>query len=139
MNLWLLSVLGIFILAAYIKYPSRFFLVILLIVIVCLLFYLWYGPGCQRKKNAAKIVKEKGEYRLTLTDSFIQFGENHTKWMWKDLKMTFYISENMYTLKVDRQVFAIPKRVLNEKEQKELVQIMYKQQIQFINVQIKKE
>ena len=105
--------------AIYIQHPKQFFLFILLIMIVFLLFYLWY--------------------RLMITDTFIRFGEEQTTWMWKDLKVTFYISENMYTLKADRQIFSIPKRILSEQEEDELIRIMRRQKAQILNIQIKKE
>lgn len=138
-NLWILIILGIFVLASYIRFPSVFFLVILMIVIVFLQFYLWYAPAYQRKKNADKIAKETGEYRLVITDNFIRFGEEQIQWMWKDLKIVFYVSEHMCTLKADRQVFAIPKRILSKKEQEEVMKIMRRQQVQILNIQIKKE
>lgn len=134
-----MTVLGIIVFAIYIQHPKQFFLFILLIMIVFLLFYLWYGPKRQRRKNADKIVRTKGEYRLMITDTFIRFGEEQTTWMWKDLKVTFYISENMYTLKADRQIFSIPKRILSEQEEDELIRIMRRQKAQILNIQIKKE
>lgn len=138
-NLGILSILGFLVLTAYIRYPSRFFLVILLIIIVLLLFYLRYGQERKRRRNACKIAKEKGEYRLEITDTFIRFGERQTKWMWQDLKIIFYISEHMYTLVANRQIFSIPKRILSEKEQKEILQTMCRQQARILNIQIKKE
>ena len=138
-NLCILSVLGIWVLVSYIRYPTRVFFVILMIMIVFLQFYLWHVPAYQRKKNADRIAKEKGEYRLVITDAFIRFGEEQTQWMWKDLKIVCYISEHMFTVKAERQVFAIPRRILSEEEWQEVMKIMRRQQAQILNIQIKKE
>lgn len=126
-------------LVSYIRYPARVFLVILMIMIVFLQFYLWYVPAYQRKKKADRIAKGKGEYRLVLTDAFIRFGEEQIQRMWKDLKIVCYISEHMFTVTAERQVFAIPKRILSEDEQQEVIKIMRRQQAQILNIQIKKE
>lgn len=139
MNLGILTVLGIVILAEYGKDPSRFLLAVLLGVIIALLFYIWYGPKRRRKKNADKIGAAGGEYRLLVTESGIQFGEEKKKLIWEEGKMIFYTSDHMYTLKAGREVFAIPRRILGKEQQESLMQLMRQHGAQIINVRIEKE
>lgn len=138
-NLWVISILGVILLIAYIRNPGQFFLFLLLCAIILLLLYLSYGPVYSRNKRAKKMTEQDGEYRLVITEGFIQYGEKNERFTWKERKIRLYFSENMCALKADRDVFAVPKRVLTEVQLQELVQMAKKNHAEIINVVIKKE
>lgn len=138
-NLGIMCVLGMIILVVYMKKPEHFPAFLLLAIIVFLLFYMWYVPQWSRKRQAKKLEEKGGEYRISISESWIQFGEKNEKREWEKKKFTLFISEQMFTLKTGREFFAIPKRILSVKEQTELLQIAKKYQVTIINVVIKKE
>lgn len=121
-HLYIISILGAVILLIYIKNPENFFWFILLAAIVILLMYLVYAPKLSREKRAKKMAGEKGEYRLEVTDTFLQYGRENEKLSTEEKKIRLYISEHMYTLNIEGVVFSIPKRILTEEQQKELRQ-----------------
>ncbi|MGN1165856.1 MAG: hypothetical protein ACI4S2_05500 [Lachnospiraceae bacterium] len=138
-NLGIMCMLGMMILVVYMKRPGHFPAFLLLAIIVFLLFYMWYVPQWRRKRQAKKLEEKGGEYRISISESGIRFGEKNERREWENNKFTLFISNQMFTLKTDREFFAIPKRILSEKEQMELLKVTRKYQIKIINVVIKKE
>lgn len=138
-TLLIVSILGVGILIAFIRNPEQFFLFLLLCADILLLIYMYYGPRYSRKRRGKRIAQQKGEYHLTITESFVEFGDKNEKINWKDRKVQIYDSENVFTLKLDKDVFTIPKRILYEAQLQEFVQIIEKIKAERIKVMIKKE
>lgn len=139
MNLWIITVIGVGILIACIRHPEQFFLYLLLAVIILLLLYMSYGPRFSRKRRARKIASQKGDYRLVLTETYIQFGDKMEKVSMRSKKVLLYSSENMFTLKTDRDVLAIPKRILSEEQKNEVQRLAKLYHAKIITVLIEKE
>lgn len=138
-NLWVVTILGIVVLAAYMREPEIFPLFVVLGVIILLLFYIGYGTRRRRSKNAQKIADKKGDYQLFFTDSYVQFGDKNDKLMFRKEKMVLYFSDNMLTFKIGQEVFTIPKRILNSKQQEKLVKIAKDYEALIVNISIEKE
>lgn len=138
-NLGITSILGVVVLVEYIGHPEQFFLFFLLLMIILLLFYLWYGAGYRRRKAAKRALKRSGSYQVTIGDDYISAGDSDRKTELKDRKLRCYISENMYLLKVDREIYAIPKRILGKEQEEKLVWLMKRYRADTVNIVIKKE
>lgn len=138
-NLGIISILGAAVLFAYIRYPEQFFLFFMLLIIILLMLYLRYGPQWQRRKTAEKMIKAGGSYRLVIGDDYIEPAGMNGRVLLKDGKIKLYISENMYILKADREICAIPKRILSREQEEKLICITRRYRADIVNVVIKKE
>lgn len=138
-NLGIVSILGVVILIAYIRNPEQFFLFFILLMIILLLFYLWYGTRYRRKRAARRMLRRGGSYQIEIEDTYISAADSNKKIEWKDKKLKCYISENMYILKVDREIYAVPKRILGSKQEEKLMELMKKYWADIVNIVIKKE
>ena len=133
-NLWVLSILGIAVLAAYIKDPGQFFLFLLLLLIVLMLFYMAYGTAYARKRRAKKIASQEGEYRLEITDTYILPGEKGDKIKLSEGKLKFFCSEHVLVIRAGREVFTIPRRVMKEEELEAVKGIAGRYNSSFVNI-----
>lgn len=127
------------VLAAYIKNPERFFLFFILLMIILLLFYLWYGPQRRRRKTAEKMLRKGGSYQIIIGDGYIETAGQNKKRKLKEMKLKFYVSEKMYILRADREIYAVPRRILGREQEEKLVQLVKKYRADTVNVVIKKE
>lgn len=137
-NLCIISILGAFVLYLYIRNPGQFFMAVLLLVIILLLFYIAYWPAAARKKKIRKMMKEDGEYRIELTESGITYGSDNRRLKWSGNKIKCLNSENMMLIKMEREVFAIPKRILTKEQQTKLGKVLEQQKCERISIEIKK-
>ena len=137
-NLAVTSVLGILVLIAYMQNPGQFFLFLLLLLIILFIFYLAYGPRAGRKKRAEKIARMGGEYRLELSDTYIIYGETGEKLKLSDGKILFINSDHVYVIKIYRDVFTIPKRILSAEEHREILRVMNRENVNRINIVIER-
>lgn len=139
-NMWIVSILGVVVLAAYIRNPGQTFLFFLLCAVILLLFYLTYGLEHKRKKRARQMEQQGGEYRLQITDTMVGYGDKGDTMPFSQVKkMEVYSSQHMYIWKADQTVFAIPKRALAKVEEEELMRIVKKHQIVVTNIRIKED
>lgn len=138
-NLGIISVLGVIVLAAYIRSPENIFLFFLLLMIILMLFYLWYGPQRRRRKIAEAMVGKGGRYQIIIGDSYIGTADNGRRIHLQGKKLKCYVSERMYILKVDRENFAIPRRILGREQEEKLKRLTGKYQADIVNVVIRKE
>lgn len=127
------------VLAAYIKNPERFFLFFILLMIILMLFYLWYGPQWQRRKTAERMIGRGGSYQLMIGDDYIEAAGQNKRVKLKEMKLKFYVSGKMYILRADREIYAIPRRILGREREEKLVQLARKYRADTVNVVIKKE
>lgn len=126
-------------LVLYIKNPEQFFLFFTLLMIILLLFYLWYGPRRRRKKTAERMIRKGGSYQIVIGDDYIEAAGQNKKIKLKEMKLKFYVSEKMYILRTDREIYAIPRRILGRQQEEKLVQLARKYRADTVNVVIKKE
>ena len=138
-NLWVLSILGVLVLTAYMKDPGQFFLFLLLLLIILLLLYMAYGAVYSRRRRAGKMAARGGEYRLEITESCVTAGEKNEKIKLSDKKLKFLCSEHVIVIRADRDVFTVPRRIVSEEEFGELKKIAAKHGCGFINIVIRKE
>lgn len=138
-NLWILSILGAIVLVMYMRNPERFYLAVLLIFIIMLLFYLAYGPAVRRKGKIKKMIRENGEYMVEITDSGIAYGSDGRKLQWNGKRIKFMNSEHMILIKMEREVFAIPRRILNEEQQEELVKLSVRHKCDRMSIVMKEK
>lgn len=131
--------LGVVALIAYIKNPAQFFWFLILLMIIWMLFYLWYGPRYRRRRMAERMVKRGGSYQIIIGDSYIKLADSGKKIELNDKKVKFYVSENMYVLKADGEICAIPKRILGREKKEELVRLVRRYQADTIKIMIEKE
>mgnify|MGYP001046010549 CR=1 FL=1 len=142
-NLIILTVLGVLVLGAFIREPGQFFLFLMLFAIIGLLFYLQYGPQRKRKKQAEKIVKTGGNFQISLDRQHMgaiwgqqKEGRKREKGIRKGSRLKLYISENMYTFKAGREIYAIPKRILSGEQKGTLAELAKNCQADVVNIRI---
>ncbi len=123
-NVGVISLIGVGALIAYMRDTQQFFWIVLLGVMVLLLLYIIYVPAFSRKRRAKKIAWEKGSYNVRIQKDKIQYGDKNQSVEMTDKNTEAYISGNIYVLRVNREVFTIPKRIMKEKEEQELEQIL---------------
>ena len=122
-NVGVISLIGVGALVAYMRNPQQFFWIVLLGAMVLLLLYIVYAPAVSRKRRAKKIAWEKGTYNVRIQKHSIQYGDKNQSVEMTGKNTETYISDKLYVLRINREVFTIPKRIMKEKEEKELEQI----------------
>ncbi|MCI8885015.1 MAG: hypothetical protein HFG87_03425 [Dorea sp.] len=108
-------------------------------MIILMLFYLWYGPQWQRRKTAERMIDRGGSYQLMIGDDYIEAVGQNKRIKLKEMKLKFYVSGKMYILRADREIYAIPRRILGREREEKLVQLARKYRADTVNVVIKKE
>jgi uncharacterized membrane protein YobD (UPF0266 family) len=138
-NLAVISILGVLLLADYIRHPDRFFLFVLLAVIVLLLFYLAYMPGMRRKRKAQQILKKGGEYRITIDEPWICYGEKQEKVSLAEGKNRLFLTERICVLQTGRETFALPARILTQEQRDEVIELVKEYRAEIIKITLGKE
>lgn len=138
-NVGIMSILGVFLLFAYIREPGQSYLFFLILFIILLLFYLTYGISYGRKARARRIAQNKGQYQIELNEPYIHYGEKGEKISLNESQLTVYSSVNVYTIKAGRETFTIPVRILSAEEKKELKRLIDKYVKNVIYIEIRKE
>lgn len=85
------------------------------------------------------MAEKGGEYQLCITEDTLTYGEKSETILLADKKLQLYCSEHVYTIKIEREVFAVPKRILTEDQGKRLERIAAIHKGSLTNVVIKKE
>lgn len=138
-NLWVISIIGVIILIGFMRSPDQVFLFLLLLIIIVMLLYMTYGIRYIRKRKAKKMAGQQGEYRLKITDTSIIPGDGKENIKLAGRRLLFLSSEHVCVMRVDRDVFTIPKSAITETQQKELKNIAAKHKCSFINIVLRKE
>lgn len=137
-NVGLISLIGVGALIAYIRNTQQFFWIVLLGVMVLLLLYIVYVPAFSRKRRAKKIAGEKGTYNVRIQNGKIQYGNKNESIEMTGKNAKVYISGKIYVLRVNREVFTIPKRIMKEKEEQELEWILRKTGSKIVHITIER-
>lgn len=137
-NVGVISLIGVGALIAYIRNTQQFFWIVLLGVMVLLLLYIVYVPAFSRKRRAKKIAGEKGTYNVRIQNSKIQYGNKNESIEMTGKNTKVYISGKIYVLRVNREVFTIPKRIMKEKEEQELEWILRKTGSKIVHITIER-
>lgn len=117
-NCTLLGLLAGSVLFLYLYNPDKFFFILLAMLALGMLFFLLFGTVFIRGRKAAQLAKKHGTYKLSIsadgivsfeTDSPIlkRFCENKTE---------FFFSEHVISIKIGKDVYCIPRRVLSERQ-----------------------
>ena len=137
-NVGVISLIGVGVLIAYIRNTQQFFWIVLLGVMVLLLLYIVYVPAFSRKRRAKKIAGEKGTYNVRIQNGKIQYGNKNESIEMTGKNTKVYISGKIYVLRVNREVFTIPKRIMKEKEEQELEWILRKTGSKIVHITIER-
>ena len=113
-------------------------LIVLSGVMVLLLLYMIYAPVLGRRYRAEKIAGDKGTYNLEIRNNKIQYGDqkNSVEITGKNTKA--YISDKLYVLRINREVFTIPKRIMKEGEKSELEKILRENSSGIVHITIER-
>jgi len=105
---------------------------------VFLLLYMIYAPVLGRRHRAEKIAGDKGTYNLEIRNNKIQYGDqkNSVEITGKNTKV--YISDKLYVLRINREVFTIPKRIMKEGEKSELEKILRENSSGIVHITIER-
>lgn len=105
---------------------------------VLLLLYMIYAPVLGRRYRAEKIAGDKGTYNLEIRNNKIQYGDqkNSVEITGKNTKA--YISDKLYVLRINREVFTIPKRIMKEGEKSELEKILRENSSGIVHITIER-
>lgn len=137
-NVGVISLIGVGALIAYMRNTQQFFWIVLLGIMVLLLLYIIYVPAVSRKRRAKKIAWEKGTYNVRIQKDKIQYGDKEQSVKMTGKNTEAYISGNLYVLRVDREVFTIPKRIMKEKEKQELERILRETGSKIVHITIER-
>lgn len=137
-NVGVISLIGVGALIAYMRNTQQFFWIVLLGIMVLLLLYIIYVPAVSRKRRAKKIAWEKGTYNVRIQKDKIQYGDKEQSVKMTGKNTEAYISGNLYVLRVDREVFTIPKRIMKEKEEQELERILRETGFKIVHITIER-
>lgn len=123
-NVGIISLIGAGTLIAYVRNTQQFFWIILSGVMVLLLLYMIYAPALGRRQRAKKIAGDKGTYNLEIRNNKIQYGDQKKSVEITGKNTEAYITDKLYVLRINREVFTIPKRKMKEGEKSELEKIL---------------
>ena len=137
-NVGVISLIGVGALIAYMRNTQQFFWIVLLGIMVLLLLYIIYVPAVSRKRRAKKIAWEKGTYNVRIQKDKIQYGDKEQSVKMTGKNTEAYISGNLYVLRVDREVFTIPKRIMKEKEEQELERVLRETGSKIVHITIER-
>lgn len=137
-NVGVISLIGVGALIAYMRNTQQFFWIVLLGIMVLLLLYIIYVPAVSRKRRAKKIAWEKGTYNVRIQKDKIRYGDKEQSVKMTGKNTEAYISGNLYVLRVDREVFTIPKRIMKEKEEQELERILRETGSKIVHITIER-
>lgn len=137
-NVGIISLIGAGTLVAYVRNTRQFFWIVLSGVMVLLLLYMIYAPVFGRRYRAEKIAGDKGTYNLEIRNNKIQYGDqkNSVEITGKNTKA--YISDKLYVLRINREVFTIPKRIMKEGEKSELEKILRENSSGIVHITIER-
>lgn len=98
---------------------------ILAVFSIMLLYYLIYVPVLKSKRGAKKVSKQKGTYRVKLTeDGKVHMG-SETIEMAGDKDARVIETERVYVLRPDnRHTFCLPKRIMKQDEINEVRELL---------------
>jgi hypothetical protein len=138
-NLWILNIIGIMVMIGCIRHPQQPFLFILLALIIFMLLFMTEGARLARERKARHIMRQPGEYRIQINDTYITCGDGIEKIMLSDNRIQFLCSQNVCVIKSGREVFTIPTRIMTQVQFEELKKIAEKYNYSFIHIVLREE
>ena len=137
-NIWILSILGAAALIAYIRSPDKFFLFLFLAVIILLDFYMAYGMDFLRNRKARKLASMQGEYEIEISDRQIVYREGQAKIKYSGAKIKWFRSDHVYVLKIERELFVLPRRILGTQQAERLETIFKNTNVPMIEIRVER-
>lgn len=119
-NQVILSLLGAGLIISYGLQPEKFYLAICLALVIGLMFYNSYFVRILRRRRAGRLTRNRGTYGIQLGDKGVYAGREAKFYSLEGSRWEFLESENVYTLKVEREIFCIPRRALSKDEMQAL-------------------
>lgn len=116
-NQKILLVLSLLFAVGYCLEPRKLYLILDIGIITLFLFYYSYFQIWLQRKRAEKMEKRKGIYKIKVGKFGIYAGENMNFYDLRNEKWEFLESERVYTLKIGREIFCIPKRTVSWEEE----------------------
>ncbi len=135
-NLYLITALCVFIIIEYMLHPELIFLFAVGSGMIVLLLFLYYYPEKIRKKKCRQILERGGEFRFKMTDRIICFGDHDEKTMLAGKKLELLESQTIYALRLERNAFGIPKRLLTERQEEWLKAVVHEGKGRIVRIQI---
>lgn len=113
----ILTVIAVAMLLLYYQDSSRIHYFFIAILDIALLYYLIYVPALKAKKGAKKVSRQRGIYRIELTDDGkIRSGKECIP-IRGDKDARVIETERIFAIRPDRlHTFCLPKRILREEE-----------------------
>lgn len=137
-NIWILSILGAAALIAYIRSPDKFFLFLFLAVIILLDFYMAYGMDFLRNRKARKLASMQGEYEIEISDRQIVYREGQAKIKYSGAKIKWFRSDHVHVLKIERELFVLPRRILGTQQAERLETIFKNTNVPMIEIRVER-
>lgn len=120
-HVYSLSLIGLVLLILYIRQPQQLMFLFSLMLTVFLALAVIFVPIRRRKRNAERILCQKGIYHIQINKEGIKAGKNY---LFSPAETVVLESEQVYTIQIKRDFFCIPKRILNSKNRKEVQEII---------------
>lgn len=129
-----LMLFSVFFLYCYTREPEQVYFVMMTALGVILMLYLLYGVPLLRARKAKKLTRVRGVYRLKIGERSIHTYEPEADMELNHHSIVLY-SQHMITIQTEKGIiFSIPKRILSEKQRKEVDKIMQRNQCKRIDI-----
>lgn len=135
-HVWVLAALGIGILYEYARNPEKFYLFVMLAMIILLLFGIIYIPPFSRKRKVREMLKRNEEYQIEFLPRTIVRGNDKCRVPLEKGKVRAAYTENVYVIWVDRDWYVIPRRALRGTDENKLRQILEDRNCRFVRLAI---
>lgn len=113
----ILLALSVVFAVGYCLEPGKLYLILGTAAATLFLFYYAYIRTWTQRRKAAKMERKKGTYKIRPGENGIYAGDCLSFYDLRGKKWEFLESEHVYTLKIDREIFCIPKRAVSGMEE----------------------
>lgn len=122
---FLLTIIAVVLLIGYYMDNRRMHFFVLAILDIILLFYLIYVPEFKAKSVAKKLCRQKGKYKVKITDEGTIVTETETIDIKGDKDARTVETENIFVIRPDNMhTLCLPKRILTEDEMEDIREIL---------------
>lgn len=119
----ILSVIAVFCIWKYWLEPGNVMMQFLICVLLFVLFIVAYLPTIRRKYKTAKMGRQKGVYKIQIPEESI---------------CHIYESEHVYTIVQNEETYCIPKRILQEKQEQKIRDVIKSHSNKYIVINIER-
>lgn len=121
----ILTLIAIGLLGAYYLDSQKIHYFMMTILSILLLYYLIYVPELKAKRGAKAVAKQKGTYRVKLTEEGTAVLEKETIELAGDKDARAIETKDLYIIRPDRMhTLCIPKRVMKKEEVEEVRELL---------------